>query len=273
MDSCLTLSNKKFSKEDKCEYESEYESVDESVDESREEDFLKRKIFENDYIKMYVSDARDFVPNIQLWTSQRPLNTGHVNKLIKSLLEFKHITGSFKVVRDKKGEIRLIDGQHRFVAIKTIMEKDSRFNMDVCIDLYETDDFDSENTIELFRKVNSCVNISETDQPNIITVNVIKRLQFEFKEKNMIKENKEDKGVNRPRIDKRKLYLKLVKCLNKSDKTEDEIYNLIKDQNNQYGLKSRTEFKNISENQFKLAKDTGFYLGLDKNFEWLDIIF
>jgi len=41
----------------------------ESDNESDEEDFLNCMMYEDDNVKFYSSDARDFIPNIKLWSS------------------------------------------------------------------------------------------------------------------------------------------------------------------------------------------------------------
>ena len=92
-------------------------------------------MYEDDNVKYYSSDIRDFIPNIKLWSSQRSINFKHVEELVKCLKKKNHFIGTFKLISDKENNIRLIDGQHRFEAIKKIMENDSSFNMNIIIEL------------------------------------------------------------------------------------------------------------------------------------------
>jgi hypothetical protein len=261
-----------FSKEEKIidKKEIDKEEIIESDNEIEEEDFLKCMMYEDDNVKFYASDARDFIPNIKLWSSQRSVNQNHINDLVNCLKKRNHFIGTFKIVRDKEKKMRLIDGQHRFLAIKKIMENDCTFNMNIVIELYETDNFDSEYTISLFKEANSCLNVSDADLPNIIANKVIKKLCDRFP--NMIIEIIEGKRCNRPRINKRELYLKLKEYIHETHKTEDDVLKQILDKNNDYGLRGRQTFKQASVTMFEKCKETGLYLGLDLDFDWMNYI-
>lgn len=250
-----------FSKIEECK---EIESNEEEID--AEEDFLQHMMYEDNNVKFYASDARDFIPNIKLWSSQRSVNQNHINELIECLKKRNHFIGTFKIVRDKEKKLRLIDGQHRFLAIKKIMENNSSFNMNIVIELYETDNFDSDYTINLFKEANSCLNVSEADLPNIVCNKVIKQLCERFP--NMIIEIKEGKRCNRPRVDKRELYLKLREYIQETHKNENEVLQEILNKNNEYGLRGRQTFKNVSVSMFEKCKETGFYLGLENDFKF-----
>ena len=64
---------------------------DEIIEEEEvEEDFLKSLIYEDDNVKYYSSDVRDFIPNIKLWSSQRSINSKHVEELVKCLQKKHH---------------------------------------------------------------------------------------------------------------------------------------------------------------------------------------
>jgi hypothetical protein len=242
----------------------------ESDNESVEEDFLNCMMYEDDYVKFYSSDARDFIPNIKLWSSQRSVNQKHIDELVECLKKRNHFIGTFKIVRDKQKNMRLIDGQHRFLAIKKMMEHDSSFNMNIVIELYETDNLDSDYTINLFKEANLCLNVSDADLPNIIANKIIKKLCDQFP--NMIIDIKDGKRCNRPRINKREFYMKLKEYIQETHKTEDEVLQQILAKNIDYGLRGRQTFKQASIAMFEKCKETGFYLGLDHNFEWMNYI-
>jgi hypothetical protein len=88
------------------------------------DNFLKSLLFDNGKFKLYNCDTRDFINNIILWSSQRELNKDHVKTLKKSILNRRYLIGTMKTIRDKSGNIRCIDGQHRIQALKELMQVD-----------------------------------------------------------------------------------------------------------------------------------------------------
>lgn len=254
--------------------ESDIQDLREDLDSAeieQENGFLKNLIYRNNFVKFYYSDARDFVPNMITWSSQRNLNLSHIQSLVDSLKKLPHFMGTFKIVRDEDGIVRLIDGQHRFHALKTIMENDSKFNCDLILELYETDKIDSESTIQLFRNANTVLNIESKDMPDLMSHRLVERMCGRYPK--MIIESEIDKRVNRPRMNKRELYLKLKEFLTETILDEEDIYKQIVDINNVYGMRKRELFKKITDLMYLKAKQSGFYIGLDSNFEWVNKIF
>ena len=229
---------------------------------------LGRLLFEDKYKKIYVSDLRDFIPNIYIYSGQRPLCEEHVNKLVKCLYDddtdFK---GTMKVVFCRKEKkIYLIDGMHRVNAYKKIMENDSKFNRNILIECYETEDVNSEQTISLFKAVNNCKNIELTELPVIDAIVIVEMICKQFPK--MISETDKTR-TNRPKLSKQDLTTHVRIILQNSNKSKEEIFELILSKNREYGLKSIDKFKKISPAMLKKCKDSGFYLGLDDNFQWI----
>lgn len=250
-------------------------NVQDKDDEDEDEDYLRNLIYINEHVKFYKTNVRNFVPNIKLWSFQRPVNFDHVKELVESLKIKNHFIGTFKVIKDKDGKIRLIDGQHRYLAIKELMETDSKFNMDIIIEFYETDKIESEYSINLFNKANSCLNITENDLPNTITTAIVNNICEDFN--GMIIDVKDMKTCNRPRINKKLLYLALKEYVEKIYNNEDEeqviidkIYQQIKNINITYGNRKRSSFKSVSETMYNKCIKSGLYLGLECNFEWME---
>jgi hypothetical protein len=98
--------------------------------EKPEEIYLRFLLFDNELFKIYKTFSRDFVNNIKMWACQRELNISHVKNLELSILDRGYLLGTFKVIRNKNGEIRLIDGQHRVTALQNIMDNDAKFDCD-----------------------------------------------------------------------------------------------------------------------------------------------
>lgn len=306
-----------FANKVKDKYENDIDEDDEEYDEEDDEDYEdeeyyeenedyedyshylnpKNLIFKNSNVSIYKTTARKLIPNVKLWSFQRPINENHVNALEQNLILHNHFIGTFKIVKDKEKNVRLIDGQHRFESIKRRMEKDSKFDIDIIIELYETDHIDSEYTINLFNKANSSLNITETDLPDKIATEIVNKLCEKYNKcehckmnfsickckksmnrTEMIVEKKEGK-INRPRIDKKDLYLCLKKYIKEmSKKDEDEkiiiqkIYESIEKINCEYGLKKQSKFDKITEKMHDKCISNGLYIGLDKNFEWINQI-
>ncbi len=145
------------------------------------------------------------------------------------------------------------------------MKENSKFNMNIIVELYETDHLDSERTMNLFQEANSCLNVSKNDIPNILANNVIKNLSIRFK--GMIIDVKDGKRCNRPRINKRDLKLKTY--IQETMKNEEEILQQILNINNDYGCRGIQTYKKTTE-MFEKCKNSGWYLGL--NFEWMNKI-
>lgn len=239
-------------------------------DENDDECFLSSPIYRDSHVTFYSSDARDFVLNIKIWSAQRKLDDNHVNKLMACLKNNKHFIGTFKVVRSGD-DIRLIDGQHRFMALKRVMENDSKFNMNVIIELYETTTLESEKTISLFREANNCLNVEIDDMPDIAVTNVIEFLQREYPD--MLKDVCSEKRCYRPFLNKRKLYNRLKDYVIENDVDEKYMRNGINKQNREYGMISiktfSKKFGKTSNSMYAKCKDSGLYLGLDSTFSWI----
>jgi hypothetical protein len=255
----------KDDKDDKSHDESDNESDNESEEDISyiHNDFLKNLIYKNDKVELYSINCREFIPSVILLSSQRDVNDKHVNNLVESITYKQHFIGTFKMVIDDNNNMRLIDGQHRYLALKKIMEKDSKFNIDIIIELYRTDSIDSENTLNLFREANNCLNVSVKDLPNTIANNVVTRLMQEFK--NMIIDVRDGSRCNRPKIDKRILYSNIKKYIEEKNISEDEMYKHVLQVNIKLGLKKRTEFKpKVSNVMYEKAIKTGFFIGLEE---------
>lgn len=84
----------------------------------------------------------------------------------------KHFIGTFKVIRDTSGKIRLIDGQHRLIALTKLMKKDSIFNVNLMVELYDIEDLVSENAVKLFKEANNCLNVKSNNLSHLISAEI-----------------------------------------------------------------------------------------------------
>jgi hypothetical protein len=108
--------------------------------------------------------------------------------------------------------------------------------------------------------------------PNPIVLNMIDRLKITFKDI-IVGNKKDDHRVNRPFIDERTLSKKLSNAFKKYAIDQDTFYNLILEKNEQYKTYKRESGESgITSKMLEKCNINGCYLGLDKDFEWIDSI-
>lgn len=247
----------------------EYLSADEEYDECDDTPyFLRNCILHDGTVKLYSCTARDFVPHVRSWASQRSLNEGHVKQLTTQLKKSKRVIGTFKIVITPDSTIRCIDGQHRVSALFEIMSTDSSYDIPIVIEAYDVPAIESGETAELFRDANNTLNVSENDMPDIGAQLVLKALMLDFP--GFIVDPKTTASrVNRPRINKRELYTHLKDLV--KDFTWKSVLDAIRHVNTRLGL-SRSK-PCCTTKAFETAKQGGFYLGTTKApFDWVDLV-
>ena len=162
-----------------------------------------------------------------------------------------------------------MDGQHRMEACREMMKLDPKWNMDVMLEVYDTDSFDSRTSFRMFEKANNAKNVDSKDFPLKVAANIIKKCKKEWPE--MLVRPREGKRVNRPRLDTLILYRRLKEYLPGKRIGLTELWKEIIQANSRMGLCSHKMF-NCSHTTLKKARRAGFYLGLQKDLEWLDHI-
>jgi hypothetical protein len=255
------------------EKEESYIYNDETDTEEKEESCISNDetsdcvlLYKNDKVSFYKANV-NFLKNISIWSFQRNVNNLHINSLVEDLRNKRHFIGTFKMIKCNN-DIRLIDGQHRYYSILEILKEDEDFDMDIFLEIYETDSFDSELSKELFVNSNNVLNIKESDNPSNFALSIIKNLETLFP--NTMKEVSENKKrCNKPYINKRLLYQNLKLYIEQHPQfTKEEIINKIILKNTEY---SHTSFywttsvnpKNkISLHMRAKAEELNCYLGL-----------
>ena len=245
-------------------YETDEESdADESVN------ILGQSLYFDGNVEYFLSPARDFILNVIPWSCQRGLNQDHVNTLCVSIKRRGNIIGTFKVIRNVDGEIRCIDGQHRTEALKKIMENDSKFNCSILVEVYDVEDFESDEANEFFKDANCVLNMVNCN-PNTIIQSILKKLDIEYP--GMFVDVKEGQRCNRPRINRKLFVTHMNKMVMNYD--EDIIIDCIKRLNNKIGMWSNVvrdkKIGKCSTKMIEKVKDTGFYIGLYSDFRWVD---
>ena len=241
---------------------------DDDENDDEDEDFLGTLLFDNEKFKIYTTD-RDFVNNIRMWACQRDLNPEHVLTLRESIVSRGYMIGTFKVIRNIQGETRCIDGQHRIEAMKQIMQRDSKFNCDIIVEVYDVEEFESEEATKLFVDANCVLNMIGLE-PNAMIQRIIKELNREYPD--VIIDVLEGKRCNRPRINKRTLVTKLRELVMNYD--ESVIIHSIKDLNNRMGMWNATvrnkKCGGTSRKILDAVKENGCYMGLMRDCTWVN---
>lgn len=226
-------------------------------------------IYYNTFIEYYICSIRDLCNNIPIWAYNRKLNHEHIAQLEKDIIKDKHFIGSVKIMKDNDDKYCIFDGQHRINAIKNIMKTNSKFDMDVLVELYKVDNMNSNEAILLFKRANNVKNVEFSDTPNELVCQIINKLILEYPGMIIDVANKR---INRPRIDKQVLYQKLLEVITNTanDTTANTVVENIIQINNKYGMYSFDIYKKfgVSLGIYKKAQQNGFYLGLD-NLQWV----
>jgi hypothetical protein len=247
------------------------DNISEDLDDIKyEEIYLRKLLFENELFKIYQVSSRDFVNNIKMWSCQRELNTLHVKNLEQSILDRGYLLGTFKVIRDKNSETRLIDGQHRVSALQNIMDNDAKFDCVSIIELYEVNSFEDEEAVKLFFDANNTLNIIGKDTTNFVIQSVLHHFVSEYPE--IFIDVKEGKRCNRPRINKRLFANKLKELILNYD--QENIIKTISEYNKKLGRMSREilvqKCGTYSVKMYDVAKENGCFLGLIPDLGWVE---
>lgn len=137
---------------------------DETFDEYKN---LKNNIFNKLLYKIenksvYVIELKDFDNfNLYPYRHQRDENKNHITVLQTGIKETGYLYHPIILCDiSSRKELTIIDGQHRYNALKNIRMTNKQFNMIVefeIIEIKDTDEFNSDNIVmDIYRNVNTC---------------------------------------------------------------------------------------------------------------------
>ena len=212
--------------------------------------------------------------HVELWKDQRDLNMNLVDTIVKDQLEYykkyKEFTfpGALVIVRFDEREY-LIDGQHRFTALKILYDKHAH-DIKIAIQIYECN---NEKQIEelygMLNHINSnnCMVIDgKIDQqgPKLKQIKTILKEKYGYKIWDDIK-------VTCPSVNTKLLDNELKNSDFFKHKTVDEIITAIEEQNNNY-VKVLKDKNKATYN--KMINDGGFALQYrDPKARWVQKLF
>jgi len=155
---------------------------------------LKNSLYEIKNKKVYVVGLKDLKHlNLFPYRHQREYNQDHVDVLKKGLIQTGYLYHPIVLIHiPERKEISIIDGQHRFKALKSILESvretQDEVDIKVQIEMLECED-DDNKIMNIYKNVNTCQPI---DMNKIILeqdyVKVIQKLKKQFG-KNVINDN------------------------------------------------------------------------------------
>jgi len=206
----------------------------------------------------------DELLKIDLWAFNRPLDIKHVKEIKSQIIKTKYIHGIFCIaylINEKKYYI--IDGQHRYTALKDIKKK--HLIKDVVVNIYTVEQ--EQDIVQLFKDINNTKPLSPKETPNLVIVSALEKLETDYPE--AIKNG--DKTVY-PYLLKKDIHERLKQIDINCD--ANELYLCIKRINKLYSKTKITEIPNvrskITVNTVKKTKTSNFYLGLDEKWSWIE---
>ena len=127
----------------------------------------------------------------------RKLNKTHIEEIKNGIIQDEMLTSTIKLIVDKNDDVYLLDGHHRYNALLSLNKKSKdAFQMDLYIEVYNVNEHDDENVVELFKKANNIKKMSLDDSPIIAISEALKKCVNKYKD--MFKDKQDDKSVYRP---------------------------------------------------------------------------
>lgn len=223
---------------------------------------------------MFKNTFLDIIGNTR-WELNRPLDEAHIESLYRSyeleIMNGKDISffSHIDIAYVKRGNyIRVIDGQHRMEALREIRlrYRERTFYIPVVI-------WDVETELDMMRLLHL------TNHKKAFDMNLIKydeaSLISEMEKKFLSGRFKSIFGKKYPQIDKLKFIRKIGDKIESWKLRYGEICNLVRriDEINDYVKNNINEAWGNSTIVIEKAVRMGFYLGLDREMGWVDMIY
>ena len=231
---------------------------------------------ENETSMVIKMDFRTLNQSVATWAYNREIIPSVVDNLYGNIKDnTNHIVWVLTAVKENhQSQLYLIDGQHRYEAIKKLMVTDIDFTEErhVYITIYKINSIeeDDEYIIDLFTKINNHAPFNVPDFPSRRNIKIIKTIIKDKILKNGISTNDKTNSCHQPRLHKKTLHAKFNTFNNFiKDMTEEQIIQNLKIINNYIGLKSYLDVytskdeseKQPNKNAWEKAKELKFYLG------------
>ena len=174
--------------------------------------------YDNYYIDNF-KNTKNFISKIQEYDYNSPTNNEHIKSIERQLKKDPMLSGVFTTISDKNNNLMLIDGHHRIQALKNLIKKDYKLNVPLDIHNYKCNDFDDDDVIKLFEKINNT-------KPFRTSSDIVKSSQYiinKIKSKIPKLFSYSEKRANFPRIHTKTFNDELQNYLKKSKKYNEDI--------------------------------------------------
>jgi hypothetical protein len=227
---------------------------------------------DNDNSMLIKIDYVSLIRYIKHWSYNRQINEEFVNELYDSIVDNNKIVWTLTAIKERSNDnLYLIDGQHRFEAIKKRMTEDNnlQYNNNLYINIYLVDnkESDSQYIINLFNKINKNTPLEENDYPDNTIINIIQKIVEDPVLSKGIKTDEKRHSAHQPYIHKKTLndlFQKNKDIIKTMD--IDLIITNLKIINNRLRLKAFEDIyinDNVNNrNKWQSAKRIEFFLGL-----------
>jgi len=212
----------------------------------------------------------DFI-RIPCWAYNRHLDYLRVKQLEKGILESQYVHGIFTIAR-KEDKMYIIDGQHRHRALQNLYENKDNISVadiPIIISIYDLNN-DAE-IVELFKKVNNTKPLDPKETPDAVIINVVNELGKQYPKAIHFDRNK----TVYPYILAKELQEK-IRTINIENITTDMLLKEIRKLNFKWSTISPTKIPNVktplTQGAVNKARTSGFYLGLDTKFSWVEAL-
>ena len=227
---------------------------------------IGKKIWEDRERIVSISNARTLVNNIENYTHNRQLDISHSENLKNEIQNLGSVLGNISLAIDPSGTLRVLDGQHRILALQILLKSDGSLDYPIHLTTYKVERLDSRETLKLFQSLNNTLNLKENPVQDIV-FEIVEKLYQKFKKTDAIVDT--DRRKQRPKVDKKRLKESLeirmgFAELDVDNFKVDDFVELIVKKNNEYGMKTIIELcgnKNKkSQQRYKKAQELGWYL-------------
>jgi hypothetical protein len=233
----------------------------------------------NEYSTCFAKLLPCGIKYIQPWGLNRPLDSKFIEDIVKNQEEFYNINKRYNFIdpihiSKCDDKYQLLDGQHRLDAYQKLHHKNDLPRMPVIIHNVK----DQKENIQIFRTVNkrAYVKMEELhqDKLNELTDKMNKHwLAIFIERKKRIPNDYNFKtifGINRPYMDENKFCRTIRETNTFKNKTVDEIMNiLVRINNNIKDMNVSKRGKGITPLGNDKCDCFGFYLGCDKDMNWM----
>jgi hypothetical protein len=147
---------------------------------------------------------------IKQWAFNRQLSDNVINELYESITTNNNIKWTLTAFKERDSEnLYLIDGQHRYEAIKRKINEDIEMeyinNIYIIIYLIDNKELEVNYIIDLFNKINNNTPLNNIDYPDNTIINMVEKIIKDPILKNGIKKNERHHSSHQPFIHKKTL--------------------------------------------------------------------